>query len=223
LKLIYGEAFRAPNVYELYYNDGETVKAALSLEPEKVHTYEAVWEQYIGDHHRMTSSIYYFTVNNLINLQQDTDGFLVFRNMDRVNAYGFEWEFESKWKCGIESRLSYAFQQARNDLDDSILTNSPFHQGKLNIIFPLYRDRVLLGTEFQYMSPRKTLAGQKTDNVFLTNLTLFTQKFMSGMEVSATVYNIFNQKYGDPGSEEHLQDILYQDGINFRVKVTYSF
>jgi hypothetical protein len=29
--------------------------------------------------------------------------------------------------------------------------------------------------------------------------------------------------YGDPGSTEHRQDIIDQDGRTFRVKLTYAF
>ncbi|MCE5333102.1 MAG: TonB-dependent receptor [Desulfobacteraceae bacterium] len=224
LKLIYGEAFRAPNAYELYYMDGFTTKAPRDLQPEKIQTYEAVWEQYLGDRHKMTTALYHYSIDDLISLQIDpADNLLVFRNMGRAKATGVEWEFETKWKGGIESRISYAFQEARDDATESLLTNSPQHQAKLNLLFPLIRDKAFLGTEFHYVSPRKTIAGRNSDNVVLTNITLYTQKFMKGLEVSASIYNLFDQKYGDPGSDEHLQDLIEQDGINFRVKVTYSF
>ncbi|MHC1725574.1 MAG: TonB-dependent receptor plug domain-containing protein [Syntrophobacteraceae bacterium] len=223
-KLIYGEAFRAPNAYELNYEDGDTQKAARNLHPEKIHTYEAVWEQYVGDQHRMTFAGYYFDIDGLINLSKDpVDQMLFFKNIDTVKGTGIEWEFETKWKSRIESRISYAYQRAIDEASSTVLTNSPLHQAKLNLIFPLFKDKAFLGTEFQYMSPRKTLAGNYTDNAFLTNLTIYTQNFWKGLEVSASIYNLFNQKYGDPGSDEHIQDFIVQDGINFRIKVTYSF
>ncbi len=226
-KFIYGEAFRAPNAYELYYEDGYVTKAANHLDPEKIHTYEAVWEQLIGDRHKMTTSVYYYNIDDLIRLQLDpADGMLVYENLNKVNAKGAEWEFETRWAYGIETKVSYAYQKAKDGLTDMILTNSPRHTAKVNFLLPVLRDKAFLGTEFQYMSPRKTLSGRETDNIFLTNLTLFTQNFVKGLEVSASVYNLFNQKYGDPGSDEHIQsglDQIGQDGINFRVKVTYSF
>ena len=47
------------------------------------------------------------------------------------------------------------------------------------------------------------------------------QNLIKGLEVSASVYNLFNKKYGDPGSPEHVQDLLMQDGRNYRLKVAY--
>ena len=47
VKLLYGEAFRAPNIYQLDYN-GIGQHANPALQPETVRTYEAVAEQYRG-------------------------------------------------------------------------------------------------------------------------------------------------------------------------------
>jgi hypothetical protein len=35
--------------------------------------------------------------------------------------------------------------------------------------------------------------------------------------------NLFDEKYSDPGSTEHIQDLIKQDGRAFRVKLTYAF
>jgi iron complex outermembrane receptor protein len=44
-----------------------------------------------------------------------------------------------------------------------------------------------------------------------------------GLELSASIYNLFDTKYGYPGGDEHVQDVLYQDGRTFRLKLTYTF
>jgi iron complex outermembrane receptor protein len=41
--------------------------------------------------------------------------------------------------------------------------------------------------------------------------------------VSASVYNLFDKAYADPGGQEHVQDTIPQDGRSYRVKVTASF
>ena len=49
-KLLYGAAFRAPNANELYYDDnGISTRANRDLKPEKIRTYEGVYEQYLGE------------------------------------------------------------------------------------------------------------------------------------------------------------------------------
>jgi iron complex outermembrane receptor protein len=68
-----------------------------------------------------------------------------------------------------------------------------------------------------------TLAGNYAGGYLLPNLTFFSQKALKGWEVSASLYNVFDEKYGDPGSEEHRQNIILQDGRTFRVKIGYHF
>ena len=47
-KLLYGQAFRAPSNYELFYQDGYSIKAPPDLDPEHIVTTEAVLEQRLG-------------------------------------------------------------------------------------------------------------------------------------------------------------------------------
>jgi iron complex outermembrane receptor protein len=107
-KLLYGAAFRAPNAYELYYNDGgNSQKGNPDLSPERIQTYEAIWEQYFGEHFRSEMSVYRYTIRDLISLTIDpTDELLVFRNVDRIDANGVEMELEYKSDNGFAGRMS---------------------------------------------------------------------------------------------------------------------
>jgi iron complex outermembrane receptor protein len=119
--------------------------------------------------------------------------------------------------------VSYAIQESRDNATDSVLTNSPQHLAKGNLIIPIFRDKVFASLETRYMSSRLTLAGNHATNVFLTNVTLFTQELLPGWEFSAQVNNLFDHRYGDPGSGEHRQDIIRQDGRTYWLKLKYRF
>ena len=224
LKLIYGSAFRAPNFYELYYQDGITLKSNPNLKPEKIDTYELIFEQNIGNHLRGTSSIFYNKIKKLIAQTVDpSDNLLVFKNIGKVEAKGFELELEGKWENGLEGRISYTFQQTEDKDTHETLTNSPKHLAKFNLILPLIKEKLFFGMEEQYMSKRKTLADNEAKAFCITNLTLFSRNLIKGLEISGSVYNLFDKRYGDPGSGEHSQDIIRQDGRNYRLKLRYSF
>ncbi len=223
LKFLYGEAFRAPNSYELFYNDRSVIKANPNLEPETIRTYELVLEQTLTRHLRGFVSAYYYTIDDLITLQTDpADDFLVFRNTEKLGAKGVEFALEGKWD-NVTSRISYAWQDATNQKTGAGLSNSPHHMAKFNVIAPLLQERIFASLETQYMSSRKTLAGRHTGESFVTNLTLFSNALFSGLELSASIYNLFDDGFGDPGSLEHAQDVIRQDGRAFRIKVQYSF
>jgi len=225
LKLLYGTAFRAPNAFELYYNDGlATQKPNPDLDAEKIKTYEAVWEQYLGDHLRSVAAVFYYKINNLINFTFDeSDGLLLFDNIDTVETKGIELELEGKWNGGYEGRISYTYQKAEDKNTDEVLSNSPKHLAKLNLIVPVIENRLFLGMEEQYTSRRKTIYSNHTGGYAVTNLTLFSRGLLPGLEVSASVYNLFEENYGDPASAAFLQETIEQDGRVFRFKLAYLF
>jgi iron complex outermembrane receptor protein len=225
IKLLYGTAFRAPNVYEFYYQDGgNTSKSNPRLQPEKIETYELVWEQYLGNSWRLVTSGYYYKIKDLISQETDPqDGLLIYNNIEEIQARGVELGLEGKWGKFLEGRISYSFQETENRLTRNSLTNSPNHLAKLNLTAPLIPGKVFVGLEEQYTSQRKTLAGNEADSFFVTNLTLFSRNLLKGLEASVSVYNLFDNKYSDPGAAEHTQDLLQQDGRSFRFKLTYKF
>ncbi len=237
-KFLYGSAFRAPNVFELYYNlPSQNVKGNPNLGPEKIRTYELIYEQYIGNHLRGTIEGFYNYIDNLIvQVTDPADGFFVFKNLSRAQADGVETELEAKFDNGLTGRASYTFQDAWDSDTGQTLVNSPRHLAKLNVTIPLLEEKIFLGIEEQFTDRRKTLvAGDFAKSFFVTNLTLFSQELLKNLEMSASLYNLFDCRYGDPGGAEHIQDparfvdpahpldIIQQDGRTFRVKLTYKF
>ena len=224
-KLLYGQAFRAPSSYELYYNDGSrTQKASPDLDPETIDTYELIYEQSLGGNVRGTATGYYYKIKDLINFDIDpADGLLVFRNLSSSRTYGATVELEGKWEHGFEGRASYTYQESEDESTGQELENSPRHLAKLNLAAPVIKEKLFAGAEVQHTSRRKTVQGNRTGGFWLTNLTLSTPRLWDRVALSASVYNLFNKEYGDPGSTEHLQDVIEQDGRTFRVKVTASF
>jgi iron complex outermembrane receptor protein len=224
IKLLYGEAFRAPNAFEQFYSSSQAYKANPHLKPEYIKTYELVVERYLGDHLRAAASGYYYKIDDLITQTEDpSDNRLIFKNQDSVEAKGLELDLEGKWASGWEGRLSYALQKAEDGKTGKRMTNSPQHLVKFNFVVPLIHDKLSAGIESHYMSARRTLLGKTASDYFVTNLTLSSVNFLRGVELSGSIYNLFDQRYGNPGAGEHKQDIIEQDGRTFWLKLKYSF
>ena len=216
LKLLYGSAFRAPTVYELHYGS----HANSDLDPEAISTYEIVLEQYTHGNLRLAGSAFLYRIADLVSVDTSTG---LFENLDHVRAQGIELELEKRFKSGFRLRCSSSLQGARDAATDQPLTNSPSHLAKLNADLPIRGERLSAGVEVQYTSRRLTLAGDHAPGYAVANLTLLSRELAKGLEVSGSVYNLFDTRYADPGSEHHIQDTIEQDGRNFRLKLTWSF
>lgn len=94
---------------------------------------------------------------------------------------------------------------------------------KLGLIIPLLKDRLFSGLEAQYLSERKTYSGGTTGGSFVTNFTLLNQKLVRGLEMSFSIYNLFDKKYSQPVGSNYRMDAIEQDGRTFRFKLTYEF
>lgn len=218
LKALYGQAFRAPNVYERFYYPGPE-----PLAPEKIRTYELVVEHYFTADYRVGISAYRYNVHDLISQVPQPDGSFYFANIDHYAANGVELEFEGPAVAGVHVRTSYAFQRAYDEGTGEELTSSPRHLAKLNVTFPIYKDRLTSGLELQYNGAVRTLRGATAGDFLLGNFTLAAHRLPGGCELSASVYNIFNERYGYPGAGDHDQDVILQEGRTVRVRVKVRF
>jgi iron complex outermembrane receptor protein len=224
LKVLYGEAFRAPNAYELYWWQSDVAKANPGLRPETNQTGEVVVEHYLDSRFRVAATSFYYHINDLITQQTDpADGLLVYNNIDEITARGLELEAEAKWPSGPQGRVSYTLQRSRNEMTGESLTNSPGHLVQFNLMAPVFKGGGSAGFLFQYVGPRRTLTGDSVDGAFLPSVTLVSSRLSRHLELSASIYNLTNVTYSDPGSEEHRQDAIVQDGRNYRVRLTYHF
>lgn len=225
LKLLYSEAFRAPNAYERYYQDGYTSIANPDLKPEKIRTVDAIWEQYFLDNYRSSLGGFYYRVTDLISQTTNVANKLFYQNIGRAEAVGVALSLEGYWQNGSKGRLSYDWQQATNVDTGARLSNSPLHLAKANVSIPLLRQQLFLSPELQYTSPRMTLDEARTNDPITVNLTLFSRDFgFKGLEASASIFNLFDVHAQDVAGEEHFPlQTISQDGINFRFKLSCRF
>jgi iron complex outermembrane receptor protein len=222
LKVMLGRAFRAPNEYELRYN-GPEFKASTGLDPERIETLELVAERLIGGGLRVSAAGFRNRIDGLISLYRDpADDLLTFTNFEDISSNGLELGLDLNRGRGTRGRLSYALQRSEDRATGVVLTNSPRHMAKAQTLTPL-GGTLTAGIDAQYMSGRTTLAGARTKECVMTGVTLLAPRILGYLGLNADVYNIFDSPCGAPGSVEHLQDIIEQDGRSFRLKATFHF
>jgi outer membrane receptor for ferrienterochelin and colicins len=231
-KMLYGEAFRAPNQFELNYSIPGSQKANPTLKPELLDTLEFIVEHYFNTQLRSELNVFHTEITDNITAITD-NGLVQYQNNRDVESLGVEAQIENTWGDGFQGRISYSWQDTSDKKTGEHLTNSPEHMVKLNLIAPLWQDKVFLGFETQYLSNRTTPArrdinnnlipGGKVDDYVISNITVFTQNWVKGLELSAGVYNLFDERYFDPASADHRQNAIQQDSLTFRVKGSMDF
>jgi outer membrane receptor protein involved in Fe transport len=223
IKLLYGTAYRSPNAYELYYYrayyQAQDANYAFGedLKAERIQSREWVLEHAFSAQQRLSLSLFDNEVTDLIALQATSDEVLYFVNDTAAHTRGVELEWQINSAAGTRLKASYSLQQTHDA--DGALVNAPRNVIKLNLSGPLPIDKTSYGVALRGLSARNTLACEAPGYgvVDFTLRSLLTKQW----EISANLYNVFDHRYYDPGSAEHLQDVLQQNGRSFRIKLDY--
>lgn len=221
VKAMVGSAYRAPNAYERFYDDGALQKANPALLPERIRSAELAADFRLGQGGRFGVSVYRNEMRKMIDQVLDpADGLSVFTNQSRVLGRGVELHAEERWASGYRLRGSVSRQLSRL-ADGSELGNSPRLLGKLVFGAPLAAGWTAAG-EWQGMSSRRSLSGHVSGfGVF--NLVLTAAPLGKLGELALGVYNVGDRRYLDPASAAFTPDALAQDRRQFRLRWTLPF
>jgi outer membrane receptor for ferrienterochelin and colicins len=223
LKALYGTAFRAPEPYELQPDAGGGSANNLHLGPERIRSVEGVVEQTLGEHLALSGNVFRNWISDLISVETVLNGTELYENYGKANAIGAEVELDGQLASGIKGRASYSYVKAVDPATDQVLTNSPQHMGKFNLSVPVLRQRLFASLAAQYTSSVQTLAGNTLSGFPVFNFTMVGHSLGKHLDLSGSVYNVFNKKYFEPGRPEDPEDSIQQDGRNFRIKLTGRF
>ena len=225
VKWLDGRAYREPNVSESQYSDN-TAQANPLLRSETLRATELAVEWRALPHLRLAGSVYRYTVADLIEQQVDAgSGLLVFNNVGAVKAQGLELEADYVDASGWRLRASWAGQRARDGSGNGSaqIGNSPDSLTKLNLSLPLPALQSRLGLEWQRVGQRLTVARASLPPHSVANLSLQVAPPSSRLSLSASIYNLFDKSFADPGGPELRQDTLLQDGRQWRLQLALQF
>lgn len=225
VKALFGSAFRAANEYERHYYSAQTVEPR----PETIRTFEIVGEQALPGRLRLTASVFDNHIRDLIVLiteEIDPDSLVVprqlFTNAGLLHSRGLDVALEARRGRDLRLRAAYGYQHTEDPATGEEISNSPRHLVKFDTALPL-GSRLSGGVSLQYLSPRLTLLGDRTGSTTLVDLNVNVPAIWRHLDLSVGVRNLFDAEWEVPGSEEHVQRVIPQDGRTFSVRAVWSF
>jgi len=194
-KLLFGRAFRNPSAYELFSDDaGFSTAANPALRPEKANTFEFDINRKLGRRLNASVSAYHYSMNDLIVGMYTPAGLFQFQNAERVSATGAEVEINGHPLRWLELATGLSQQRAVNLAHNFPLANSPGPVAKLRFAVPLFSSRFSLAGATQYRGTRQTPDGATLPSVWLSDVTISSNRLPSNLEFQAGVRNIANRK-----------------------------
>jgi outer membrane receptor protein involved in Fe transport len=223
LKLLYGQAYRAPNCQEQFKTNGFAI-GNVDLKPEKIKTFEIG----LGCRFKKVSTGINFFYNKLHDVIYVEPEFVgepnTYQNIGENIARGFEVENRFILNKNFSMFLNYSYTRSEDKRDDQTTPHIDVAPHKLNcgvnVGFLRYFN---FNTTLIYRSEREKYPGILYDvgPHTLLNVTLISKDIIKNLEISASVYNVFNKKYYD--QEPNLLSQPYQPGRSFMMKLIYKF
>jgi iron complex outermembrane receptor protein len=221
-KLLYGNAFRNPSQYEAFYGDGASQIANPSLGPEHFQTWEGIYEHQFGARFTVLADAYYYDLSRWIICVPFTGAIVQYQNTSNVPATGIEVEVSGKFARRIKANASLALQSLL-DRPFTAGVNSPSRVGKFSLDAPLLGDRFSVSGMLQYLSSRRTLAGNTVGPEYLVNLSFASRGLLpAGFEFQCGIQNLLNWHYSDPADTVQMIDTIPRDGRSFFVRISWT-
>jgi iron complex outermembrane receptor protein len=228
LKLLYGEAFRAPSFAEMHavYQKNSIIRGNENLDPETTKTYEAGLSYQFNKH--VTSGVNYFykNIENLISLQagkESSGTVLSFENMGDARIQGVEFETKIDIMKDNYVFMNYTFQNPEDEQGDDM----PFvaqHYGNFGVNVHAWK---YVNTNLNtFVSGARSREKDDTRDDLpayaLLNLSVIGKNFFRTMEVQGTVFNLLDKEYSDPASML-ITDDLPRPGRTYFIGLSYQF
>lgn len=225
IKLLYGEAFRAPSAGEASLTSG-VLEENPNLQPERIATTEVNVQQRLGTAILAGFSAYRYVLDKLIDRSLSTTG-VIYENLSYAKASGVEFQLDARPVGPVSAQFSYALQKG-TDAQDMELTNSPQHIANLGITARV-AEAVHGALHLRYESARRTIAAS-TSSFLRTDANLGYRpgavrapSWLGNSELGLRVTNLLNVAYATPAGIGSRQDAIAADGRTYALRLEWHF
>ena len=185
-KLLYGQAFRVPNVGERAAAEGNP-STLPDPKPETNESWEFVASHKFNSIWQVDTHLYYIESKDLITGDSE--------NAD-VTTQGVETGLTAFFPSNIQVRGSATFQRSY-DASDNNIVDAPHTLLKLNASAPVYEKWLRASIEVQYVSDRLDNARDTLGDYWVENFTLRAIHVWRRWDLSLSIYNVTNTRWSD--------------------------
>ncbi|MCF6355681.1 MAG: TonB-dependent receptor [Candidatus Polarisedimenticolaceae bacterium] len=190
-KLLYGSAFRAPSLQELYITRNPAIEGNDGLDPETIDTLELAFEYFPLLELNSRLSLFYYEMDDTIQVVSAQ-----YQNTEGQRGYGFEFEAEWDMTNRLKLRSSLAWQHAETKDGGSRVPKAPGRELHFAANWE-FTPGWTVDTQVNWIGGRKRPAGEnrdKLDNFTIIDLTLRTMTHDRSWEFALSARNLFDKQ-----------------------------
>lgn len=203
LKLLYGQAFRAPSFAEFRNQNNPVALGNSELDPEEIETFEFAVDYRPRADIRFGVNTFYYEWDDIIRFV-NMGATATAQNTGEQTGYGLELEMEWLPTNDLSILANYAFQDSEDESTDEDSGNAPHHQiySRLNWEF---LSNWTITPAVNFVIDRDRAPGDSRDELddyAVVDLTLRSRAFSDKWEVALGARNLLNSSPEEPTAVE---------------------
>lgn len=232
-KILYGEAFRAPNFIDLYTRNNPVTLGNPHLKPETIRVYELGFSYQVQPAWTTGLNFFHYRARNIIIYTKDASGLSsTAQNLGIQVGDGFEVETIFKTSPQLSFTGNYSFVKATDEVSGKPAGGYPGHQIYVGENWMFHKDWNW-GVNMNWIGERKRLP---TDNRIALSgytkfdMTLVRTHLFNKCDVSFSIRNLFDADIRDPSEgpasstgSANIPHDLPKAGRNVDLAVAYKF
>jgi outer membrane receptor for ferrienterochelin and colicin len=228
-KFLYGRAFRAPSISELFVTSNPVNLGDPDLEPETIDTYELAFSHQVSSQLNYTANTYYYQIDDLITLIPVGTNKQWQNTSDRT-GYGVEFEVDYQPNRNIRLLANYAYQKSEDDASNKNVGDAPNQQVYARAEWKA-GDKWLITPQLNWVGsqqrvPEDTLRTEDVKHYTTVNLTIKQMNIIPDLDFSLNLRNLFDRRVIEPSPISPIGGIASDfpmDGRNIYGELSYTF
>ena len=213
ISLAYGEAFRAPTISDLYWED-PWYHGNPDLKPERSGRYDLIgdWTTEKGS---LTVNLYHSLIKDGI---QSTADWSTVKNIGSIKITGVNLKLEREFTTNFNGRLGYGWLN-RMELDKNTgkyNPNMPYGAHRLNLAVRYQWNNLTSALDWQIVSGRKALPGRTVPADYQLLQLDLAYRFNDLLNLSLTANNLLDEEY-------EIENGYPMPGRSFSAGLSYNF
>ncbi|MBW0147870.1 TonB-dependent receptor plug domain-containing protein [Marinobacter arenosus] len=200
-KFLYGRAFRAPSLNELYAANNPITAGNEDLNPETIDTLEVALAYQATTRLFYGVNVFYYEIDDLISAEPIPGPISnQYQNSGKRKGHGAEVEASYQALDNLNLTANYAYQTAEDQRTDSSVGQAPNHQAYARIewgVVPTWD----LNTQVNWVGEQKRAPSdprEPVDDYTTVDFVARTNGLWRGFDIAVSVRNAFNADVRDP-------------------------
>lgn len=225
-KFLYGRAFRAPSISELYVKSNPYSLGNPDLKPETMDTYETSFNYQLNLNTEISWNLFYYKAKNYITLVPISTSEFRFDNTGDIKGYGGEFELSHVLNNHMKVIANYSYAKSKNTYTDK--TNAYHPANEIYARFDMNYTKWDFNVQTDWVGKRargandsrNSLSGYTKVDANYTRKNIFN---IFGLNAKLYVKNLFNSNVKEPSFDGGIKNDYPMPSRAEYVELNYHF